>query len=195
MLRQARSHRLAVVVLGSFAVATTSCGGGSPTGPSSSSAPTTFLSLVSVPGDQIGNGFTQRVGLSEAIFSAHSYHGGANNSRQLVRIGVSPKDGTAAWWWNLMLSTPEGQTLHAGTYEGVKRWGTQASTEAGMDFSGTGRGCAFLTGRFVIDELVLGASDGTNTNIDRLHLTFEQRCDSASAPIRGEISIVANPWR
>lgn len=161
MLRQTRSHRLALIALGSLAVVTMSCGGSSPTGPSSSSEPTTFLSLVSVPGDQIGNGFTQRVGLSEAIFSARSYYGGANNSRQLVRIGVSPKDGTMAWWWNLMLSMPEGEPLHTGTYEGVKRWVAAGKTEAGMDFSGSGAGCSFLTGRFVIDELVLGASDAT----------------------------------
>ena len=89
---------------------------------------------------------------------------------------------------------PEGEPLHVGTYEGVKGRGT-SRTEAGMDFSGTGSACNSLTGRFVIDELMVGASNGNQTNIDRLHITFEQRCDTASAPIRGEISIVANPWR
>jgi hypothetical protein len=192
MLPQKHACRLALIALASLALASMSCGGGSPTGPSPSSGPATFLSLVSSPGDQIGNGFTQRVGLSEAIFSAQSYP--VYGNRVAVKIGISPKDGTQAWWWTLMLATPPGQPLRTGAYEGARRWGSDG-TEAQMDFGGTGRGCSSLTGRFVIDDLALGASDGSYRNIDRLHMTFEQTCDRASAPIRGEISIVANPWR
>jgi hypothetical protein len=60
-----------------------------------------------------------------------------------------------------------------------------------MEFSGSGAGCNSLTGKFVIAEIAVGS----DINLDRLHATFEQTCDSATAAIQGEISIVANPWR
>jgi hypothetical protein len=161
--------------------------GDSPTSPSSS-VPTTFLSLTSTPGDRIGNGFKQHVGLADGVFSARvdAIHG----SRVSVAIGVRPVGRSLDWWWDLRFTMPAGQALRPGTYEGVHRW-PGVGEQAGMDFSGTGRGCSYLTGRFVITEVALGPDN----TLDRLHITFEQQCDSATAPIRGEISIVANPWR
>jgi hypothetical protein len=43
----------------------------------------------------------------------------------------------------------------------------------------------------VILEIVLGPQG----EIERLHATFEQRCGSSTATLRGEIRIVADPWR
>ena len=166
----------------------TSACGDSPTSPSSSS-PTTFLSLVSSPGDQIGNGFTQRVGLSQGIFSAQvsTLFGG----RQSVDIRVTPVGGlTVGWWWSLRFTMPPGQPLRTGAFEGARRWPGEGN-QPGMEFSGSGSGCSALSGRFVITELVLGQS----ATPDRLQMTFEQQCNTATAPIRGEISIVSNPWR
>jgi hypothetical protein len=170
------------------AVLTMACGDSSPTSPSAS-LPTTFLSLVSSPGDRIGDGFTQRVGLSDALFSARVST--LSGDRQSIDIGVSPIGGVSVgWWWNMRFAMPPGEPLRTGTFDGARRWPGQG-TQPGMDFSGSGRGCSALSGRFVITELVPGQS----STPDRLHITFEQLCDGATAPIRGEISIAANPWR
>jgi hypothetical protein len=83
---------------------------------------------------------------------------------------------------------PPGQPLRPGTYEGARRFAE--GNRAGLDFDASGVGCD-ATGRFTISEVGLGAAD----TLDRLHMTFEQQCHGATAPIRGEISIAANPWR
>jgi hypothetical protein len=157
----------------------------SPTSPSSSS--TTFLAVASAPGDLIGNGFTQRVGLADAIFSAQVSP--ADFDDRWFTIDVRPIGGRLQWNWSLRVMMPSRQPLRPGTYEGAQRFADAAG--AGLDFSGSGRGCGDLTGRFTIAELALGPGN----TLDRLHMTFEQRCAGATAPLRGEISIAANPWR
>jgi hypothetical protein len=179
----------AIVLVSLFgALLTSACGGDSPTSPSAPASSTTFLSLVSSPGDQIGNGFTQRVGLSEGVFSARvsTIFGG----RQSVEVNVRPTGNRSDWWWMLRFTMPPGEPLHAGTFENARRWPGEGS-QAGLEFSGSGAGCSSSTGRFVITEWVPGQTDIPN----RLLMTFEQRCDSASVPIRGEVSIATNPWR
>jgi len=186
-------HRFTAFALLLGVLTVTACGD-SPASPSSSS-PTTYLSLESSPGDGIGNGFTQRVGLSEGIFSARVYP--ISSGRQSVAIDIKPSaNQSAGWWWTLWFTMPPGEPLHTGTFVGVHRW-PGADGQAGMDFSGSGRGCSFLTGSFTVKEVVVGQASGgfEGYNLDRLLVTFEQVCDGAKAPIRGEISIAANPWR
>jgi hypothetical protein len=60
-----------------------------------------------------------------------------------------------------------------------------------MSISGNGFGCPTLTGSFV----VLEASYGLQREVLRFHARFEQRCGSAPGVLRGEIRIVADPWR
>ena len=185
--------RLAIVMTLVAPCLLTACGGGdsgSPTGQSGS--PTTFISIVSSPGDQMGNGFTQRAGLTDGTFSARVDYLAGN------RIGINVEARASAvpsqWWWLMRFTMPPGQPLVPGTYEGATNWGS-AGIAPGMDVSGNGRSCGFLTGRFVITEVALGPSTTVGAPINRLHMTFEQRCTTATAPLRGEISIVANPWR
>jgi hypothetical protein len=180
----------------------TACGD-SPTSPSSSTS-TTFLSLVSSPGDLLGNGFTQRVGLSEAVFFARVLQLAYNRqaqfelrhpadipTQQVVDISVEPPRGVRSEWSHrLLFALPVGQPLRPGTFEGATLWPGDVD-HPGIRLTVNGWECTSLTGRFVITELVLGQG----STPDRLHMTFEQRCLGATAPIRGEVSIVANPWR
>lgn len=185
--------RLAIVMTLFAPCMLTACGGedsGSPTGPSGS--PTTFISLVSSPGDQIGNGFTQRAGLADGTFAARMDYLAGN--RIGINIDARANGIPSQWWWSMRFTMAPGQPLVPGTYEGATRWGG-GGAGPWMDVSGNGRGCGFLTGRFVITEVTLGPTTIVGAPVDRLHLTFEQQCTSASAPLRGEISIVANPWR
>jgi hypothetical protein len=147
-------------------------------------ATTTFLGYASDLGDYIGHGETHRYTLADAAFSAT-----ADSNRGHVYITIIGP--SYSFWWYLDLAAPAGQQLLPGTYEGAMRYPFQLITVPGLDFSGTGRGCNTLTGRFVIIE----ATYGTGTTVDRFHATFEQHCEGASVALRGEISIVANPWR
>ncbi|GAA1608864.1 hypothetical protein [Catellatospora bangladeshensis] len=90
----------------------------------------------------------------------------------------------ATWgqdWWTLELSAAGGQELAVGTVTGAKRIPYQDGA-AGMDLSGSGRGCNTLTGSFTIHELAV--TDGT---LERLNLTFEQQCGGDTGSTRGRL--------
>jgi hypothetical protein len=174
-----------------LALVAAACSSDSPTAPSQP-ASVTFLSLVSNPGDQIGNGFRQQVGLADGVFSTRVDD--LFGCRQSVQIDVQPVVRTQPWWWSLRFTMPPGQPLRPGTYENATRWPGDLD-QPGFEFSGTGSGCNTSTARFVISEVTIGVPGGFTRQLDRLRMTFEQTCDRATAPITGEISIAANPWR
>jgi len=188
------SGRLAFSVVACIlAVFAGACGDDSPTSPSQP-ASETFLSIVSNPGDQMGDGFRQRVGLADGVFSTRvdNTFGG----RQSVQINVSSVGAQTQnpWSWNFQFTMAPGQPLRPGTYEHARRWPGDAG-QPGFELVGIGRGCNASTARFVISEVAVGAPGGVTLQLDRLRMTFEQTCDRATAPITGEISIAANPWR
>ena len=170
---------------------TLACGDGdgdSVTGPSRGAPITSFLDLRSDPGDYIGAGESHRYTLADSIWQARVTVGVVEPNH--VSISLRPINNSLSWWWNLNLSAPTGQSLKPGTYENARRW-PFAAGQPGLDFSGTGRGCNTLTGSFVIRALEMGPGN----SLDRFHATFEQHCEGSSPALRGEISVVANPWR
>jgi hypothetical protein len=135
----------------------------------------TFLWFASSYIDTIGLGTTRLVRPSDATFSANLLSAGAID----VAIQKPP-----AISWILRIAPPTGQTFSIGTYANVTILATP--TQAGLDFSGDGRGCDRTFGSLTI--LDLGISGGT---VDRLHVTFEQHCDFVTAsPLIGEIWFV-----
>ena len=185
---------LRAYVAAALCVATAACSG-SPTGPSGSRVPTsTFLSFISAPGDFIGEGETHRYTLSDGVWTARVLRNyGVQGSEAVeVRVNAPPPVTQGYWWWTLDLAAPAGKPITVGTYETARRWPFQGATLPGLNFSGTGRGCNELTGRFEILDLVISAAGDT---VDRLHATFEQRCEGRSAALTGEVAVVANPWR
>jgi hypothetical protein len=158
------------------------------TGPSRGAPTTTFLDLHSDPGDYIGAGESHRYTLTDTIWNARADVGVMEPNH--VVVSLQPVDRTFSWWWYLNLSAPTGTSLKAGAYENARRW-PFSSGLPGLDFSGTGRGCNMLTGRFEIKAIQLGSGN----TLDRFWATFEQHCEGGSPALKGEISILANPWR
>jgi hypothetical protein len=148
--------------------------------PARATTPTsTFLRIASTPGDWVGQGLTRH----------HDFYGGnwsasAGRERDEVLIRYS----SANAWWDLELAAPRGQVLAEGSYENAT--GTQ--TEApGLSFSGTGRGCNTVRGRFTIHDIAIGPGG----EVHRLHATFRQHCGDVESYLDGEINIAQYPWR
>jgi hypothetical protein len=171
------------------AIASMGCNGDSATGPTRGSSATTYLDVHSDPGDYIGAGESHRYTLEDSVWTARADLGVMEPRH--ITISLRPIDNSFRWWWNLDLAAPTGQPLKPGTYDNARRWPFQSASQPGLSFSGTGRGCNTLTGSFVIRVIELGPDN----TLDRFSASFEQHCEGSSAALRGDINVVANPWR
>jgi hypothetical protein len=140
------------------------------------------------PGDYIGQGETHQYVLADGTWQARVDVG--VTEPQHVMIYLTPTAAPWQWWWHMDFSAGTGKPLKIGTYENARRH-PFSGAQPGLDFSGTGRGCNTLTGRFEVKELVMGPGN----TLDRFHATFEQHCEGASPALKGEVKIVSNPWR
>lgn len=162
--RTARSLSATAELAGALAVASGTASG------------ETFLSFVSEPGDYIGGGQSLTFTPANAGFSSM-----VSEDRRSVAVSVLPSSS----FWYLNLAAPAGQELLPGVYEGATRWPFQAPPVPGLDFSGDGRGCNTLTGRFEVLEAVYAPLG----YIERFHAKFEQHCEGAEPALFGEIRI------
>ncbi len=158
------------------------------TPPTSPTNARTFLSFISEPGEYVGNGETHTYALADGNWTAL---GDAGTSRTTTHVQIRvehfvPND---FWWWEIHFSAPASRSLALGAYEDARGWLFNPPAQPGLRFSGTGRSCGAEAGRFVITELVLGATN----SLDRFRATFEQRCNART--LTGEVAIVADPWR
>lgn len=134
----------------------------------------TRLALKSDAGDYIGQGQSYLYTDANATFRySKNYDNG---------ITLNIESGSA--WWTLNLAAPANAQLQPGSYLAATRFPFQASNEPGLDFSGSGRGCNRLTGRFDIFEVSYDAQ-GVVTGINA---TFEQHCEGATPALRGQLS-------
>ena len=162
--------------------------GGDPTSPSPTPAQSTFISYSSEPGDFVGGGIAARLTLTTATFTPFvndHFHQGIRQQISLTIRPLNPPNSS----WSLRLLSAVGQRLTVGRYENAETVPSSAD-RPGLDF-GAGRGCNEATGRFEIREVVYGS----NQPLDRLRVTFEQRCVGSMAGLRGEAVILADPWR
>jgi hypothetical protein len=147
--------------------------------------PTTFLTIQSQPGDPVGSGQSATYTLAQAVFSTLNY------SNQAVQVDVRPPSGLA-FSWSLKLGAAAGQTLALGTYNNASMSPVRPAGVPEMFIrSGNGVSCNTNSGTFTVLEFVVGP----NGEVQRFRATFEQYCNGSTAPLRGEIYIVANPWR
>lgn len=140
----------------------------------------TYLSFTSQQGDYIGQGQSQIFTPSGSQFNSMV----SQDGREFA-VSVFPPGS----FWFLHMAAPVGQQLLPGVYEGATRWPFQAPSTPGLDFSGDGRGCNILTGRFEVLEAVYAPFG----YVERFHATFEQHCEGASPALFGEIQIVNPP--
>ena len=106
---------------------------------------------------------------------------GGGGTETYASMGVDHADD----WWGATFEAPAGQILLPGhTYTGATRYPFN-SGNAGMDVSGSGRGCNTLTGQFTVHEAAY--ADGYLTGF---RISFEQHCEGGTPALRGEVS-----WR
>jgi len=134
-----------------------------------------ILYYLSQTGDYIGGGAEVTFTGADGTFTAFSNF--SNGAR--VRF-VTPG---FTHFWDLNLAAANNAVLQPGAYEGAQRWPFQAAGHPGLDFSGDGRGCNTLTGRFDVLEIV---RDSTGA-ITQLAANWEQHCEGFAAALFGQI--------
>jgi len=138
-------------------------------------AQSNLVLFISQPGDYIGQGQTY-VTTNTADFSF-------SGSPNLVTVG--------AFGYTFWIGGPGGANLAVGTYANSARYPFNGS-QPGLDVFGNGRGCNTDCGDFQIYELHTDVSG----QIDRLWVTFSNRCECSFSPMTGEIryaSLLAPP--
>jgi phage gpG-like protein len=136
------------------------------------SAQSNLVSLISQPGDYIGQGQT--------YFTT--------NAADFSFSGTSNSISVKAFGYTIVLDGPGSAALGLGQYPVATRWPFNGSNP-GLDISGNGRGCNSVCGSFEILEMHADALG----EIDRFRATFTQRCECTVAELNGEIRFVRSP--
>jgi S1-C subfamily serine protease len=133
------------------------------TKPAQSKTPTSYMKVVSSPGDFIGQGKTYDYRGDQLVIK---------RTARGVRITV---DG-----WMADIGAPRGQSLTVREYPDAKRFAF-SDDSPGLDFRGKGRGSNKLNGEFVVWEL-----ETKGDEIVHLAIDFIQR-SNGKAPLHGKI--------
>lgn len=145
----------------------------------------THVSIVSDPGDTIGQGETRAITLADADFDVQFKQ--ASFGKQFIKITVTKidvNDLNNYILWTFLFQSPNNKSLAPGVYTPVVLY-PSLSGNSEMSVTMSGRGCESVTGSFTLHSI-----DGDiNLVVRSLHLTFEQHCDGASPSLRGEIVI------
>jgi parallel beta-helix repeat protein len=129
-------------------------------------AQSNLVLLVSQSGDYIGQGQTY-VTENQSDF---------NVSGTLATITIS------AFGFGFTFAGPGDVPLTVGTYTNSARYPFNGSSP-GLDISGNGRGCNTECGSFQVLEI---HTDG-NGQVNRLWITYSNKCECFNAPMTGEI--------
>jgi len=155
-----------------------------PTATATPAALNGVLTLLSQPGDYIGQGKSSTMAPPAFRFLAAQQNG----PDTVVVTVETAQSGSAADFvrWTVWFAAPRGQSLRPGTYNNAERAAFRSGSASGLDVFGDGRGCNNVYGSFVIKTLVL---DGQG-NVQKLEASFIQHCENLSAPaLQGSIRI------
>lgn len=131
----------------------------------------TALYYFSEPGDYIGGGLEEILTPKEVDFSVTNFDNHVGFSLNNFSTSQDPI------WWSLNFAAPENNTLVPGSYDRATRYPFQSPQRSGLDFSGNGRGCNQLGGRFQ----VLEATYNSQGEIEQFDALFEQHCEDELA--------------
>jgi hypothetical protein len=133
--------------------------------PPRGAAPVSYLRAVSSPGDYIGQGKSYWYSGDELT---------VRRSDRGVQINVGPVGG-----WTLQFGGPRGHFLEVGEYLDAKRY-PFSDDSPGIEFTGNGRGCNQIAGKFAVWELEVKGNE-----VVRLAIDFVQRCEQTGPPLSG----------
>ena len=134
----------------------------------------TYVTMVSQPGDFVGQGQSYTFGgtITAQVLTSGVY---ANT----VEIDITYN----SQFWTLDFAAPNQAQLVVGTYNNATRWPFQAAGVPGLDVSGDGRGSNTLTGSFTVTQAVYGPSG----NIVSFVASFVQYGDGSKASLSGQV--------
>lgn len=143
----------------------------------------TTLSFTSDAADYVGRGRSETFTLQNASFAANVY-GNGEHLAIAIRTASTPST-----HWTLIVDAPFDNTIVPGTYETRRAYGSGDWT---VDFGGDGRGCGTIYGRVVIHAFDFIRE---NRALKHFRASFEQKCEGTLAALRGEVAVLADPWR
>jgi hypothetical protein len=135
------------------------------------SGPGDFLTIISQPGDFVGQG------------QSYSYVQSTTTFRQAWGVGTD----IAVDTWTVQLGAPKGGRVQVGTYTGATS--SLVGNNPYISITGTGHGCNTSTGSFT----VLAVTYDQSGFLLSLHATFQQACLGATAGLSGEVFFFAPP--
>lgn len=139
--------------------------------------PQTFLTLISQPGDYVGQGITQTFTAADGTFAV-------SNTAYTASITFYNADYSQSWTLDFgapsIVSTVK---FGRGEFDNAQRTPFRSPTRTGIDVGGDGRGCNTDAGRFMVSDFALN-TDGT---IARLAIDFEQHCEGATPALYGSV--------
>lgn len=134
----------------------------------------TILHFKSQPGDWVGQGQELTLTSADAEFLIRPTFSSA--------VGFFVRNSTN--FWSGAFAPIAGSDLVVGAYENAARFPFQASSQPGLSFSGNGRGCNRLTGRFDVLEAVV---DVVTEAVISFAVDFEQHCEGGVPALFGSI--------
>lgn len=165
-MRSVRADRHVLLFLTAATLAGCGSDGGTGPGPVPS-----YVQLQSDPGDYIGAGSRYSYTQANSVIAVTASGG-------FLSVSVQGDQ-----QWSGEFQAPGAQTqLQPGSYTELRRYPFHDAAVGGLSWSGEGRGCNTLTGRFTIDHVTY--ANGVLTAID---LSFEQHCEGGPAALRGVI--------
>jgi len=145
--------------------------------PRRGSGPITYVSLISSPGEYVGQGRTYffREGVAVRDTATHSYmQNGVVFRRSNPQRGVDVQLGaiTSKDHWSFRFEAPLNQTLHAGDYPGTHRVGLDGQ-QPELDFGCGHRGNSRISGHFAVWEIEFSGGDVKRLAVDFVAHTAE----------------------
>ena len=155
-----------------------------PVTPSAATFTVSTLSFTSDPQDFVGQGQARVYTLQNAVFLQS-----VGRSGGFISVAVQPKDEPPSAQWSLIIMAPTGQLITPGSYDTMR---LSTNSTYGLDFVGNMHGCNNEAGHMVIHSVEVGPD---LMSLKHFRVSFENHCDGRSAILRGEVAVLADPWR
>jgi len=147
------------------------------------------LETTSEVGDWLGGGlprtYTEQTGTLFMTTSDRSTPGRVD----FAEFSLQPVGPDYNKWFLLMVATKElGHELRVGHYTNAERASFATLGHPGLDIGLDGSGCNTISGNFELREVLISPAGV----LERLDMTFEQRCENGAGLLRGRFAYDAS---